>query len=78
MLYVYSDPTRDPRKHTLSIVFTATSTDKAIAADDAEKAAYFDLNNLPTPIVFDHRQIINDFIAFQRNGNRPKPITFLK
>ncbi len=33
---VYSDPNRDQRQHTLSIVFIATATGSAIAQDDAK------------------------------------------
>ena len=35
LLYVYSDPRRDMRQHTLSIVFTASSNGTPVAADDA-------------------------------------------
>jgi len=72
LLYVYSDPSRDPRKHTISVVFTAQSTGEPVAGDDAALAIYFPLDELPSPIVFDHQQIINDFVHFRRTGERPR------
>ena len=36
---VYSDPKRDERKHTLSIVFIATAAGEPIAQDDAKSVA---------------------------------------
>ncbi len=61
---VYSDPGRDPRGHTLSVVYTAQALDlEALrAGDDAAKAAIFPLDALP-PLAFDHARIVQDFIA---------------
>jgi 8-oxo-dGTP diphosphatase len=42
--HVYSDPKRDPRKHTLSIVFIATATGEPQAADDAKYSVGFQDN----------------------------------
>ncbi|MFN7865327.1 MAG: NUDIX domain-containing protein, partial [bacterium] len=39
--HVYSDPNRDARQHTISIVFIATAKGKPIAADDAKKVGIF-------------------------------------
>jgi 8-oxo-dGTP diphosphatase len=72
LLYVYSDPKRDLRQHTMSVVFTATAEGEAAAADDADDLAYFDLDDLPE-LVFDHAQIISDFITFRDTGKRPQP-----
>jgi 8-oxo-dGTP diphosphatase len=38
---VYSDPNRDPRKHTLSVVFLATAKGEPQAADDAKTIGIF-------------------------------------
>ena len=64
LLGVYSDPARDARRHTISTVFTAQAHNpEAVAgADDALEAAFFPLNALPAPLVFDHAQIIADFV----------------
>ena len=74
LLYVYSDPKRDLRQHTLSVVFTAELKDdsKPIAQDDAKQAKFFTLDNIPT-VVFDHHEIINDFINFQKTLRIPDP-----
>lgn len=72
LLYVYSDPKRDARQHTLSVVFTATAEGVAAAADDADELGYFSLDSLPE-LVFDHGQIIADYIKFKNDGVRPNP-----
>lgn len=61
---VYSDPGRDPRGHTLSVVYTAQALEPGMlcAGDDAAQAAFFPLDALP-PLAFDHARIIQDFIA---------------
>lgn len=63
LLGVYSDPSRDPRQHTMSVVFTAQVGEEAepMGGDDAAEAHFFKLDNLPDPIVFDHKKIIMDF-----------------
>jgi 8-oxo-dGTP diphosphatase len=68
LLGVYSKPDRDPRHHTLGVVYTAVAMNpEALAAgDDAAKAVFCPLNALPQDIAFDHRQIIADFISRAR------------
>jgi 8-oxo-dGTP diphosphatase len=61
--HVYSDPARDPRGHTVSVVFLASATGEPVGADDAIEARVFDLNALPAEIAFDHRQIVTDYLA---------------
>jgi len=73
LFYVYSDPKRDPRQHTISVVFTGSAEGQPIAGDDAAKAEVFQLDKLPTPLAFDHLQIIQDFRDFLRTGERPCP-----
>ena len=58
--HVYSKPGRDPRFHTLTVVFIAEPEGDLRAGDDASEAKWFRLNNLPTPIAFDHAEIIAD------------------
>lgn len=62
LLGVYSDPARDPRKHTMSVVFTAQSSNPgaAEAGDDAGRAGFHRLDELPQ-LVFDHDKILKDF-----------------
>ena len=71
--YTYSDPRRDPRHHTVSTVFIATSDGIPQGADDAKTARAFTQDQLPSPIVFDHGQILADYFRFKRTGERPKP-----
>jgi 8-oxo-dGTP diphosphatase len=61
--HVYSDPARDPRGHTVSVVFLASATGEPVGADDAVEARVFELNALPAEIAFDHRQIVLDYAA---------------
>ena len=59
--YCYSDPARDPRFHTLTVVFTAKSTGTPVARDDAAGVGLFDKDNLPLQLAFDHESILNDY-----------------
>lgn len=71
--YTYSDPGRDPRHHTISTVFIATASGEPRGADDAKRAQGFGESNLPSPLVFDHAQILRDYFLFKRTGRRPRP-----
>ena len=59
---VYSDPSRDPRHHTLSVVYTAKAVDPSAlqAGDDAAEVRIFSLDDLPE-LAFDHARILSDF-----------------
>lgn len=67
---VYSDPTRDPRQHTVSVVFHAMTTGTPQAGDDAAQAHFFAPEHLPTPLAFDHRRILDDFWARSADVSR--------
>jgi 8-oxo-dGTP diphosphatase len=71
--YSYSDPRRDVRHHTVSVVFTAVAQGIPRGADDAKVARIFYENQLPAPIVFDHSQILADYFRYKKTGRRPKP-----
>ena len=71
--YAYSDPARDPRHHTISTVFIATATGTPHGADDAKRAQAFVETGLPSPLMFDHAQILRDYFLFKRTGRRPRP-----
>jgi len=59
---VYSDPKRDPRYHTVSVVYLCQKTKGKINLNrEASELKYFSFKNLPQKIGFDHRKIINDF-----------------
>lgn len=62
--HVYSDPGRDPRLHTVSLIFVAKVTGGHLqAADDAVDAQWFSSDALPEEIAFDHRGIVSDFYS---------------
>lgn len=63
--FVYSQPDRDPRQHTLSVVFLATATGTPQAADDATNLGVFHGYNLPDPLCFDHGQILRDYYRYR-------------
>jgi 8-oxo-dGTP diphosphatase len=60
--HTYSDPARDPRQHTISTVFLADADGLPRGGDDAAEARVFLDGDLP-PLVFDHAQIIADYLA---------------
>lgn len=56
----YSDPKRDPRFHTITIVFTAKGLGSPRAASDAKEIELFDIESLP-PMAFDHANILKEY-----------------
>jgi len=58
-LAAFGDPGRDPRGHTVSVVFYGTVSNRraAIAADDAAEAKWHSASHLPK-LAFDHRKIL--------------------
>jgi len=85
LLHVYSDPARDPRKHTMSVVFTASVPENATAnaGDDAAEVIWVELSHLAKwlrgetdglqglPLAFDHGAILTDWLRFLNDGTRP-------
>ena len=65
LLGVYSDPARDPRGHTVSIVYVATATGAPVAGDDAGGILVTDPESAP-PLAFDHDRILGDYLARRR------------
>jgi len=61
LLGVYSDPKRDDRFHTVSVVFGCSAEGTPEGADDAAEARAFPLDAFPEPIVFDHLEILKDW-----------------
>ena len=60
---VYSEPGRDPRHHTLSVVFTAAARGRPLAADDAIEIGVFARSEIPVALAFDHARILADYFA---------------
>ncbi len=65
---VYSDPHRDPRQHTISVVFAAKAKGTPVGGDDAGEARAFRPDRLPVQLAFDHRRILDDY--FQMKSQR--------
>jgi 8-oxo-dGTP diphosphatase len=66
----YSDPARDPRRHTISTVYLAAASGEPLGGDDAAEARAFAWDALPEPIVFDHREILADVRRYLLTGAR--------
>ena len=62
LIGIYSDPSRDPRGHTVSITYSAKGNiDEMKADDDASDINIFTKKDLEKiNLAFDHEQIIND------------------
>ncbi len=73
LLYVYSDPRRDPRRHTLAAVFLGRAEGSPAGGDDAAEARAFPWTALPAPLAFDHAEILADARRFLLTGARPRP-----
>ena len=73
LLYVYSDPRRDPRRHTVSAVFMGRAAGEPVGADDAAEARAFAWDGLPAPVVFDHAEILADARRLLLTGARRRP-----
>jgi ADP-ribose pyrophosphatase YjhB (NUDIX family) len=61
--HVYSDPDRDPRHHSISIVFIARASGTPRAGDDAAELGIFSKGTLPRDIAFDHARILADYFS---------------
>ena len=69
--HAYSDPHRDPRFHTATVVFIADGEGSLRGRDDAKRANVFSELSLPFDIVFDHKEIITDYFNYLKDGRRP-------
>ena len=68
--HAYSEPIRDPRFHTTSIVFIATGSGILKADDDAKNAEVFTQETLPANIVFDHKKILDHYYEYQQGAKK--------
>jgi len=70
-LRAFGRPGRDPRGRTITVAFFGIiekGWDRIKAADDAERAQWFDIESLP-PMAFDHDEIAR--CAIERLNRRP-------
>lgn len=70
--FTYSDPARDPRRHTITTVYIGWAEGTPKGGDDASDARAFALDELPSPLCFDHATILEDYKAYRRTGKRRK------
>lgn len=68
LLGCYSDPTRDPRIHTITTAYVAQGNGTPQAADDAAEYGLFLPDALPAPLCFDHARIIADYCRRYHKG----------
>lgn len=65
--HTYSDPKRDPRKHTISTVYVAAAQGRPIAQDDAQDIGIFTEEEINFPLAFDHQKILADYFKQKNN-----------
>ncbi len=73
LLGCYSDPARDPRGHTVSVVYVARAAGEPAAADDARAVRLVDPADPGVPLAFDHGLILSDYLRFRATGE-PAPL----
>jgi 8-oxo-dGTP diphosphatase len=62
LIGVYSDPHRDPRGHTITVVYSLSVSGGTLnSGDDADDVAFFNVHHLPK-LAFDHHKIIQDVL----------------
>lgn len=70
--HAYSKPDRDPRFHTIGVVFTAKGKGRPRAGDDAAGLKVIKLEDIgKINFAFDHLQIIKDYIAYKNSSQLP-------
>lgn len=73
LLGVYSRPDRDPRGQTITVVYIGRASGEPRGADDAREARLFQPDNPPTPLAFDHAEILADYLRYKATGAHPAP-----
>lgn len=72
----YSNPNRDPRERIITVAYLAlVKTQEVQAGDDASKAQWFDINEVPQ-LAFDHDVILSDALKHLRERIHFQPIGF--
>ena len=73
LLGVYSDPARDPRGHTVSVVYVAIAVGEPKAMDDARALSVLLPRAFPERLAFDHGAILADYLDYRATGKTPAP-----
>ena len=72
LLGCYSDPARDDRGHTVSLVYVAHATGEPRAADDAANVILLNpcdpIELAKLSLVFDHGRILADYCHYRQTG----------
>lgn len=68
LLGCYSEPERDPRFHTASLVYIASANGVPVAGDDAKTTRLFDIDSIDVELAFDHQQIVDDYLNYKKCG----------
>jgi 8-oxo-dGTP diphosphatase len=56
--HTFGKPSRDPRGRNITIAFIGTTKKEEIkGGDDAAEAKWFEINNLPKDLAFDHKDV---------------------
>ena len=71
LLGCYSDPRRDVRGHTVSLVFVATAAGRPQARDDAKNIRVAAPAAFAEPLAFDHAVILADYLRYRATGRSP-------
>jgi len=74
LLGAYSDPKRDNRGHTASLVYVAQAHGQPVAADDAKNVKIFPANQIDVKLAFDHALIIADYKQYL-STQKPAPLS---
>ncbi|HOD67545.1 MAG TPA: NUDIX hydrolase [candidate division Zixibacteria bacterium] len=69
---VYSDPARDPRGHTVSVVYHAEPIGGVLAGGDDAARAVRTRAYLGRPLAFDHARILRDAFGDRRADGTPE------
>jgi 8-oxo-dGTP diphosphatase len=77
LLGVYSDPDRDPRGHTVTVLYACRPRSGRVAGgDDATDARWFTPQELRRlRFAFDHREIVDEQLAKDRSRRRRRRVT---
>ncbi len=68
LLGLYSNPSRDPRNHTVTAVYIAEANGLPKAADDAKNCGIFTFATQPELLAFDHAMVLEDYRRYRETG----------
>lgn len=68
LLGCYSNPARDVRGHTVTLVYIAESVGVPRAQDDARDIKVVGIEQLPGDLAFDHDLVLQDYVNYRERG----------